>query len=164
MIERYGADFPAQKLREEKNLIFDRHLAQGIPLKPGVTEVLEWLSAHGIPSAAASATIHEKIVDRFTKTDLLKYFTVMVGGDEVTHGKPHPETFLTAAKRLGVDPADCLVFEDSHNGVIAAHEAGMHVIMIPDLVAPTPELLKRVKHELGSLEEALPILINVFEK
>jgi beta-phosphoglucomutase-like phosphatase (HAD superfamily) len=65
---------------------------------------------------------------------------VLVTRTDVTHGKPHPETFLKAAEALNARPANCLALEDSHNGVRAAAAAGMATIMVPDLLAPIPEI------------------------
>ena len=59
---------------------------------------------------------------------------------DVTHGKPHPETFLKAAEALNARPSNCLALEDSHNGVRAAAAAGVATIMVPDLLAPTEEI------------------------
>ena len=61
-------------------------------------------------------------------------------GDKVSHGKPHPEIYLTACEALGVDPTLSMAVEDSKNGVLSAHAAGMMTVMIPDLLPPTPEL------------------------
>jgi beta-phosphoglucomutase-like phosphatase (HAD superfamily) len=71
---------------------------------------------------------------------LLTYFDAIVGGDDVANGKPHPEPYRTAAARLGIEPDAALALEDSHNGVISAHGAGVPVIMVPDLLPATPEI------------------------
>jgi beta-phosphoglucomutase-like phosphatase (HAD superfamily) len=73
---------------------------------------------------------------------LLARFPVTVAGDEVVHGKPAPDIFLLAASRLGVDPAHCLVLEDSEPGARAAHAAGMAVIIVPDLKSPSDEVAR----------------------
>jgi beta-phosphoglucomutase-like phosphatase (HAD superfamily) len=75
-----------------------------------------------------------------------------------TRGKPHPEPFLKAAAALGVDPADCLALEDSHNGVRAASAAGMMTVMVPDMLDPTEEmrtLCVRIAVDLHEVRELL---------
>jgi beta-phosphoglucomutase-like phosphatase (HAD superfamily) len=71
---------------------------------------------------------------------LLERFQTIVAGGDYARGKPAPDPFLTAAERLGVDAAACLALEDSHNGVRAAHAAGMMTIMVPDLLEATEEM------------------------
>ena len=89
-------------------------------------------------------------------------FSFIVGGDQVQKGKPDPEIFLTAASGLDAEPSRCVVFEDSLNGVIAASAAGTHVVLVPDLVMPTPVMLSLARHVLGSLEQAEPLLTELF--
>ena len=89
------------------------------------------------------------------KANLLHYFDVVVAGDEVTNGKPNPEIFLRTAERLNIRPDGCVVFEDSPAGIQAAHAAGMRPILVPDLIAPSPDILEITYRVLGSLEEAL---------
>jgi len=80
---------------------------------------------------------------------------VVVGGDQVERSKPDPEIYLCAAARLGVEPRHCLALEDSDNGVRAAVAAGMHVAQVPDLVRPSPELLRLGHQVFESLTEVL---------
>ena len=75
---------------------------------------------------------------------LLMHFAAIVGGDDVANGKPHPEPYHTAVARLGIAPSTALALEDSHNGIIAAHMAGVPVIMVPDLLPATPEITSRL--------------------
>ena len=77
----------------------------------------------------------------------------MVANGDYTRGKPHPEPFLTAAKRLGVEPALCLALENSYHGVRAASSAGMMTIMVPDLMLPTSEMKERCVHIAADLHE-----------
>jgi beta-phosphoglucomutase-like phosphatase (HAD superfamily) len=71
---------------------------------------------------------------------LLPRFQAVIAAGDYARGKPHPDPFLAAAERLGVKPEDCLALEDSHNGVRAAHAAGMMTIMVPDLLEATEEM------------------------
>ena len=76
------------------------------------------------------------------ENDLLDRFHTVKTRDEVTHGKPHPELFLAAAEALDRRPERCLVIEDSYNGIRSAHAAGMMVVMVPDMLPPTEEVLE----------------------
>ena len=91
-------------------------------------------------------------------TDVPLSVAVIVTGDDVTNGKPHPEPFLTAAKRLGVSPNDCFVFEDSSNGIISGYRAGMRCIGVADIAPFSDEAKKMIFREYNSLDEAIPYL------
>ncbi|WP_397588886.1 HAD family hydrolase [Sandarakinorhabdus limnophila] len=93
-------------------------------------------------SPAAVVTSSEQALARahLGHVGLLDGFATIVGCDDVANGKPHPEPYRTAAARLGISPGAALALEDSHNGIIAAHMAGVPVIMVPDLLPATPEI------------------------
>jgi beta-phosphoglucomutase-like phosphatase (HAD superfamily) len=118
-----------------------------IPVKSGVTELLDHLDASSLPRAVATSTPRLNAEQKLTKVGLLDRFHGLVGGDEVAAGKPAPDPYLKAAALLNVDPARCLALEDSPNGLRAARAAGMTVIMVPDLIAPT-EALRDVAHHV----------------
>lgn len=115
--------------------------------KPGADTLLSHITTLGLPTALATSSSHQKARAKLKRTGLLHYFSVLVGGDEVTHSKPDPEIYLTAATKLGVNPQACLALEDSENGVKAAHAAGMTVIQVPDLVPPS-EALRQLGHHI----------------
>ena len=135
-----GDDFPM----EEFDAIWRDRVAAAmmdhVPLKPGVREILTLLDELEIPTAVATSSSYEAANHHLQRADLLQHFSALVTGDQVENGKPHPEPFLLAAERLEVDPELCLAVEDSHNGIRAAHAAGMQTIMVPDLLAATPEM------------------------
>ena len=93
-----------------------------------------------MPIAIATSTAHKTALNKLRNTELLPYFDFVIGGDQVANSKPDPEIYQTAARRHGAAPHRCIAFEDSANGVLAAHRAGIPVIQIPDLVSPTQEL------------------------
>ena len=113
------------------------------------------ISRRNIPAAVATSTYREAALDHLKKAGLLDLFATIVTRDDVEHGKPHPQSFLTAARRLEVEPRTCWALEDSHNGVRAAHAAGMATIMIPDLLEPTEEISKLCTTTLPSLMHVL---------
>jgi beta-phosphoglucomutase-like phosphatase (HAD superfamily) len=121
---------------------------------------LSAVEQHALPKAVATSTRREKAIDLLKRADLLQHLNTVVGGDEVANGKPHPDIFLMAAKRLNIDPKYCVVFEDSAAGIKAAHAACMIPVLIPDLVAPSPEMMSLAYRIYSSLGEAS----EMFEK
>lgn len=128
-------------------------LAAPVPLKAGAEGLLRRLSARGVPMAVATSTKRAVAMTKLDNAAILERFAHVVAGDEVSEGKPHPEIYTTAAMRLGVAAGLCLALEDSDNGVRAAHAAGMRVIQVPDLVAPSEEVRALGHPVLTSLSE-----------
>jgi beta-phosphoglucomutase-like phosphatase (HAD superfamily) len=93
-----------------------------------------------IPRAVATSSGHGAVERQLGPAGLIPRFQAIVAAGDYARGKPHPDPFLAAAARLDVDPTDCLALEDSHNGVRAAHAAGMMTIMVPDLLEATDEI------------------------
>ena len=109
---------------------------QQIPWRPGAVELITALGEHGIPCGLVTmsyARLAQTVVDALHADA----FTTIVTGDEVADGKPHPEAYLTAAVRLGVDPRHCVAIEDSPTGIASAEAAGCVVVAIPHRV-PVP--------------------------
>jgi HAD superfamily hydrolase (TIGR01509 family) len=121
---------------------------------PGVRELLDELRAHAVPVALVSSS-YRVLVDAVLGHGLGP-FDVTVAGDEVIHGKPHPEPYLTAASRLGVDPHDCVVLEDSVAGVLAGEAAGCAVVGVPGVPGVTvlPGPRTRVRDSVAGLSVA----------
>jgi HAD superfamily hydrolase (TIGR01509 family) len=123
-------------------------------LKPGARTLLESLRAAGLPCAVASSTHRPEVLRRLGHAGLLDFFTAVCGGEEVRHGKPAPDLYALAVRRLGAQPTTTLAFEDSGHGVQAALAAGLAVVNVPDLKAPDPAWQARCLAVLPSLEEA----------
>jgi HAD superfamily hydrolase (TIGR01509 family) len=100
--------------------------------------LLQYLAQRSIPCVVATSTMRQKALARLGQSNILRYIREVSSGDEVTKGKPESDLHLLAAKKLSVAPGQCQVFEDSAPGARAAHNAGMRVIIIPDL-APPPD-------------------------
>ncbi len=129
---------------------------QGPPVKPGAGELLEYLSAQGVNIAVASSSGRKRILSNLRATGLERFFDAVASGQQVERGKPEPDIFLLAAKKIGLPPEDCYVFEDSLNGVRAGMAAGCLTVMVPDLVLP-PEGLP-VSRVCASLHEAKELM------
>jgi HAD superfamily hydrolase (TIGR01509 family) len=154
----FGDDFPAEDFLADCSLRFHALARDGVPLRPGAAELVAFLAAKGIPSAVATSARRATAVQHLTQVGLIEGFRAVVTRDDVSHGKPHPEVFLTAAARLGADPALCLALEDSHNGVRAASAAAMMTVMVPDLMSATPEIAGMCVHVAEDLHEVRGML------
>lgn len=135
MAEAFGVSETTEKLNEAKGEHAHR-LLPAVKTFPQTTRLLELLAADGIPMAVASGSSPEMIMVALLGTGLGKHIPERVSVLEVAQGKPAPDVFLEAARRLDVRPQDCIVIEDAVHGVMAARAAGMRSIAIPYVTAP----------------------------
>nr|WP_086937904.1 HAD family phosphatase [Thaumasiovibrio occultus] len=155
----YGPDLDYRALNDEWRQRYTVVVMnEAIPMKSGVIAMLEWLKANGIPAAVATSTQREVAEAKLRLSGLMPYFQSVTTGCEVEQGKPHPEIYLLAASRLGVEPTDCIAFEDSNNGVKSAVAANMTTFQIPDLVAPSDEVKALGHHIHPSMDDVLQVL------
>ncbi|EKX68057.1 HAD family phosphatase [Streptomyces ipomoeae] len=129
--ERYGFDVPVEALLAEKNRHYLELARTATRVYPEMRKFVELLAAEGVPMAVASGSSREAIEVILAGTGLGAYLRTVVSADEVAQGKPAPDVFLEAARRLGVAPAGCVVMEDAVPGAVAAHAAGMRCVAIP---------------------------------
>jgi beta-phosphoglucomutase-like phosphatase (HAD superfamily) len=110
----YANDYPVDALLASWHSAYDGIVArEGLSLKPGVFELLDWLDGLRIPGAVATSTRRDRALSKLSRTALLPRFVALVGGDEVERGKPAPDIYLEAARRIAVVPETCAVLEDS---------------------------------------------------
>jgi len=151
---RYDAGYPVDALLGSWHATYDAIVErEGLTLKPGVHELLDWLDTQAIARAVATSTRRTRAQAKLERTGLWPRMHALVGGDEVANGKPAPDIVVAAAARLGVDVAECIVLEDSEPGVQAALAAGATPIMVPDLHAPSDALRARNVLVLASLAD-----------
>ena len=156
---KYGAAFPYWDFANTCRARYVAYVQEkGVPVKPGLYEVLSYLKGNCCKIALATSTSRGSALLNLDSAEVTAYFDALVCGDDVKNGKPHPEVFLTAAARLGVPPEACVAFEDSINGIKSAHAAGMTTVMVPDYLQPTEEILPMIDCLCGSLEESIPFL------
>ncbi len=132
-----GVDLPVEEIVEQ---LLDRVVAdvrRSVPWRPGARELLLALREEGVPCALVTMS-WARLVDAVLAQLPGDTFAAVVAGDQVRHGKPHPEPYLTAAARLGVAPGECVAIEDSQTGVASAHAAGAAVVAVPNVVAIPP--------------------------
>jgi HAD superfamily hydrolase (TIGR01509 family) len=160
-----GADFPFHEIRQHRLKYADDYITKhGLPIKPGVIELLTMLQEQAVPRAVATSTEREEALRRLHIAELSQYFDIFCGGDEVANGKPAPDLFLLAAERLRVDPGTCVVLEDSEFGVRAAKNAGMIPLLIPDLKPPSDEVKTLAYEVFPSLHEVKTIMMQVLQR
>ncbi len=159
-VEKYP-DIPFSEYLPRRQYHFGRMVAEeGLPIKDGAYELLDYLTAHGYRIGLATSTGHEDTMKHLADADMLKYFRedAIITGDMIEHGKPAPDIYLLAAERLGVHPSECIGVEDSNNGVRAICAAGMRAVMIPDIVEPSFEVRAIAWQEIANLTDLVPIL------
>ena len=141
MHEKFGLDFDFEAFHRKCGAWEDDHISRhGIALKAGAQELVRRLFEQGVPLAVATSTRLAKANSRLKQAGLRDYFSVVVGGDEIINGKPAPDIYLEAIRRLGIEPAKSFALEDSFAGVRSARAAGLQVIMVPDMLQPTDEI------------------------
>jgi HAD superfamily hydrolase (TIGR01509 family) len=154
----YGHGFSIEEFRGRFYGQLRGLLEAGIPLKPGVVELLDFLADRGLPLAVATSSERRTAERHLAKAGLLDRFTALATRDDVERPKPHPDIYLEAARRLGVAAERCIAFEDSNIGLQAAHASGAMAFMVPDLLQPLPETRTRCLDVLPDLHAALRLL------
>lgn len=154
MLALYGPSFPKEDfLQRCSQRLQERMEREGVPLKPGVRELFDFLRARNVPIAIATSTAAVRTNRRMEMTGLDRYLSAAITGDQVARGKPDPEIYLLACKALGTDPSRTLAVEDSRNGILSASAAGMPTVMIPDMIPPAPELEALLYNRFDSLSD-----------
>jgi len=150
----YGSDFPFQAIRALKVLFIKEGFVKNAPpLKAGIRELLEWLGEINFPVGLGTSSERVRVLEYLDSAKISPYFNVVVCGDEVKNGKPAPDIFLAVAGKLGIPPPECVVLEDSENGIRAAAAAKMIPILVPDIREVPEEAKKLVRREFLSLLE-----------
>ena len=156
--EHFGARFDVPRFQAESTRLFRAAGEMGVALKGGVVELLDLLDELQLPRAIATSSPHQDVERNLGRHGLRQRFHAIVAGGDYPRSKPHPDPFLKAAEVLGVDPTDCLALEDSHNGIRAAHAAGMMAVMVPDLLEPNEEMHALCVRIIESLHEVRDLI------
>lgn len=153
-LENFGDDLPIEKMYEEKdNQLFYIIENQGIPLKKGVKELFSMLKEKNYKIALATSAKRDRVEKQIKDKWLKESFDAIVCGDDVEKGKPSPDIFLKAAKKIDVEPENCFVVEDSPAGIKAAFSGGMKGIHVEDLKVADEEILKYCQKNFKNLQE-----------
>ncbi|WP_294412005.1 HAD family phosphatase [uncultured Ruminococcus sp.] len=156
-----GEGCPTEEIRAHRTELMAEYINEhGLEVKKGLFELLYYLKGREIKMAVATATPRSRTTEYLEKIGAAKFFSAVICGDMVETGKPAPDIYLTAARELGLPPEECAAFEDSPNGIKAAHAAGCHAIMIPDMTQPDDE----IKPLLSAVYEDLGLAVDYFER
>lgn len=148
-------DMPRYKAVRDEH--FHNLRNQGIALKPGFDALFYAIKQHGLLTAIVTSSHLPEVKHNFSSSEYLAQFDLVITAEDVERGKPNPDCYQMAYRHLGVDAKQCLILEDSNNGIKAALAAKCQAVMIPDLLPPLPELEDRVIIK-ASLEEVIPML------
>lgn len=156
----YGKTFDYRKFLEISRELTKQAVEENLPVKNGAEEILQFLKERKIRLALASSTREETVRKQLDRTNLLSYFDEIITGDMVENSKPHPEIFTKACAALGIKPENCIVFEDSLNGIRSAYRAGTYPIHIPDIQPENQETIAMSWKKFSSLTEAMIFFKN----
>lgn len=143
--EYFGMFTDYQTIRNKRMQLMQFYISEnGVEPKPGIYELIQFLEKKRMQIAVATSSPVDRARYHLGMVDLLNKFEGIASAHNVKHGKPEPDVFLYAAKKLGVKPDECLVLEDSPTGLLAAYRAGCIPVMVPDLDQPDDEVKSRI--------------------
>ncbi|NUF37242.1 bifunctional mannitol-1-phosphate dehydrogenase/phosphatase [Acinetobacter lactucae] len=162
----YGINVPYKEIRKKADEMELEHIRKnGVPIKKGLVQVLERLRKSGLRMAVATSSRRAIAEEYLINANVYKFFDVITCGDEVEQGKPHPEIFLKAASQLHLDANQCLMFEDSENGLTSAHTSKGLTILLKDIKEPNDEMLGKAHFYydqmydfLTDLDQFIPVM------
>ena len=163
IVERHGHDFPLNRFRERWPAVWQSRVDQnGVQIKPGLDGLLEFIERHGLLVAVATSSEPMFVERTLQAAGLIGRFNAIVSGDEVARGKPEPDIYLEAARRLGVSPSDCVAFEDSEAGILAVNRAGMRGILVPHW--PASSLARQAEFRVvGTLHHGRQVFADLID-
>lgn len=157
-IDHYGDELPMAEVWDDVHIWIDESLRKHVPKKKGLDLLLKYLKDHHYKTIVATSSTRNRVDEILKNAGITEYFDDSICGDEVTHGKPNPEIFLAACEKLGVQPDEALVLEDSEAGIMAAYLGNIDVICVPDMKYPEPEFADKVLKMVDSLEDVITYL------
>ena len=154
-----GEEVEYQQVRSKRIELMTAFINEnGVEIKDGIHELLDFLSKNGIKTSVATSSPLDRTKEYLSQVGLLTAFDELVSGHMVEHGKPAPDIYLYAASKLGLSPEECLVLEDSQNGLLAAYRAGCVPVMVPDQDGPNDETRKIVYAVADNLMSVIELL------
>jgi HAD superfamily hydrolase (TIGR01509 family) len=158
--DHYGDDFPMVEVWDDVHVWIDESLRQYVPKKKGLDNLLKYLKDNNYKTIVATSSSRNRVDEILKNAGITKYFDDSICGDEVTHGKPNPEIFLTACEKLGVSVDEAVVLEDSEAGILAGYSGNIDVICVPDMKYPLEEFASKTSAIVDSLDDVIPWLEN----
>lgn len=156
-----GDDYPFEKYWKcVKQKFSEYEEKNGIPVKQGFNELCTYLKANKIGMYVATSTYHASAAKELEHSGILGYFDGIIGGDEITKGKPDPEIFIKAAELSGYNKENCLVIEDSTNGLKAGINSGIRTVYIKDIVDVPSEIADKAYAKCEALDDVIDVIKN----
>ena len=161
-LEKYfGKGVSRAEFREKRIELMDAYIAEnGVDLKPGIRELLDYLDEKKIKRAITTSSPIERVERYLGPHGILERFDCLCSGEQVKRGKPEPDIYLYGAESLGLRPEDCIAVEDSPAGVLSAYRAGCMTVMVPDLDQPDADTEKLLFAKADSLKDLIRIIEN----
>lgn len=157
----FGESVDYSAIRTKRIELMDAFIKrEGVEVKAGIHELLEFLRERGIKTAITTSSPLERTVSYLTEVGLQNSFDELISGYMVEHGKPEPDIYLYAAGKLGVEPRNCMVLEDSPAGILAAHRAGCLPVMIPDQDEPDEETTGLLYAKVENLKAVISLFMQ----
>ncbi len=160
--EAFGQNFPMEEFRDSFATNWEQHVGRhGIAIKSGALDLVDRLDELGVAYAIATSTPHNRALQSLQLAGLENRFKTVIGGDQIEHGKPAPDSYLLAAKTIATEPNRCIAIEDSKVGVRAAAAAKMYTIMIPDIKAADAHTRALATEILPSMDAATDRVVSL---
>lgn len=156
--DRFGDKLDLERFKQVRDTDFHVRRDKGVDYKPGFDLLFEQLKTKGLKCALVTSSALAEVKHHFAGSEYLAQFDVVITSEDVKNGKPHPDCYRMASEQLDIAPADCLVLEDSNNGMRAGLDAGCKAVMIPDLLSPSEDVAERAHAVLDSLAEVPRLL------
>lgn len=154
----FGEDFSTEQIfKETRELVAKDVEENGLEIMKGIPELLEFFKENGTICCVASSTVTSMVEKYLNIAGIRDYFKHIIGGDQVKISKPNPEIFLKALGKTPFNKDEAVIFEDSENGIRAAHAAGIPVICIPDLKYPNDSLKELPIHIVDSALDVIDL-------
>ena len=161
-LSELGEDYPFDKYwGYAKQYLQNAKRRTAYPVKAGFDELCTYLKANKIGMYVATSTYHASAAKELEHSGILGYFDGIIGGDEITRGKPDPEIFITAAEKTGFVKSECLIVEDSSNGIRAGIASGIRTVFIKDIVDVPSEITDKVFARCDDLSGVIGIISQI---
>ena len=150
---RFGDELDLERFKNVRNRDFHSRRANGVAYKHGFDLLFGHLKSKGLKCALVTSSALADVEHHFSGSEYLTQFDAVITSEDVENGKPHPDCYLMASEQLAIEPAACLVLEDSNNGMRAGLDAGCMAVMIPDLLPPSEDVAQRAHAIFDSLAD-----------
>ena len=162
LIDTYHLPWTQQEGFNQVVEIEKRFIAEGVELKQGANQLLTYLKNKGLKAALATSSTKDRAMDILQKHEIHQFFDAFVFSEDVQRSKPDPEVFLKACEKLDIAHDEAIVLEDSENGILAAWQAQIPVICIPDMKKPAQSFLDKTLAAANTLEDVIDYLENTW--